>query len=133
MLTGDSRATAEAVARQLGIDRVASRLFRSKRRKPSSSCRPRVASWRWPVTESTMLPLWLRPTSVSPWGREPMWLWKAPALRSSQGDLRGIVRALRLSRATMRNIRQNLFFAFVYNVLGIPIAAGLPIRSSALS
>jgi Cu+-exporting ATPase len=42
-----------------------------------------------------------------------------------RGDLRGIVRARRLSRATMRNIRQNLFFAFIYNVLGVPIAAGL--------
>jgi Cu+-exporting ATPase len=42
-----------------------------------------------------------------------------------KGDLRGIVRAIRLGRAMMRNIRQNLFFAFVYNALGIPIAAGL--------
>ena len=42
-----------------------------------------------------------------------------------KGDLRGIVRARRLSRATMNNIRQNLFFAFVYNVLGVPIAAGV--------
>ena len=42
-----------------------------------------------------------------------------------KGDLRAIVRARRLSRATLRNIRQNLFFAFVYNALGIPIAAGL--------
>jgi Cu+-exporting ATPase len=42
-----------------------------------------------------------------------------------QGDLRGIARARRLSRATMRNIRQNLFFAFVYNLLGVPIAAGV--------
>ena len=42
-----------------------------------------------------------------------------------QGDLRGMVRARRLSRATMRNIRQNLFFAFVYNVLGVPVAAGV--------
>jgi Cu+-exporting ATPase len=42
-----------------------------------------------------------------------------------QGDLRGIVKAIRLSRGVMRNIRQNLFFAFVYNALGIPIAAGL--------
>jgi P-type Cu+ transporter len=42
-----------------------------------------------------------------------------------KGDLRGIVRAQRLSRATMRNIRQNLFFAFVYNALGVPVAAGV--------
>jgi Cu+-exporting ATPase len=42
-----------------------------------------------------------------------------------KGDLRGIVRARRLSRAAMRNIRQNLFFAFVYNVLGVPVAAGV--------
>jgi Cu+-exporting ATPase len=42
-----------------------------------------------------------------------------------KGDLRGIVRARRISRATMSNIRQNLFFAFVYNVLGVPIAAGV--------
>ena len=42
-----------------------------------------------------------------------------------KGDLRGIVRARRLSRATMKNIRQNLFFAFVYNVLGVPVAAGV--------
>jgi Cu+-exporting ATPase len=42
-----------------------------------------------------------------------------------KGDLRGIARAIRLSRATMRNVRQNLFFAFVYNALGVPIAAGV--------
>jgi Cu+-exporting ATPase len=42
-----------------------------------------------------------------------------------KGDLRGIVRAIRLSRATMRNIKQNLFFAFLYNALGIPVAAGV--------
>jgi len=42
-----------------------------------------------------------------------------------RGDLRGLVRARRLSRATMRNIRQNLFFAFAYNVLGVPVAAGV--------
>ena len=44
-----------------------------------------------------------------------------------KGDLNGIVRARRLSRATLRNIRQNLFFAFVYNALGLPVAAGVPV------
>ena len=52
--------------------------------------------------------------------------------RCVTGDLRGIVRARRLSRATMRNIRQNLFFAFVYNVVGVPIAAGVLYPLSAL-
>ena len=47
-----------------------------------------------------------------------------------KGDLRGIVRARRLSRATMRNVRQNLFLAFVYNAVGVPVAAGISIRFS---
>jgi Cu+-exporting ATPase len=52
-----------------------------------------------------------------------------------RGDLRGIVRARTLSRATMRNIRQNLFFAFVYNALGVPLAAGVlyPVLGALLS
>jgi len=52
-----------------------------------------------------------------------------------KGDLRGIVRARRLSRATMRNIRQNLFWAFAYNVLGVPVAAGIlyPVKGLLLS
>ena len=50
---------------------------------------------------------------------------ESAAVTLVKGDLRGIVRARRLSRATMRNIRQNLFFAFVYNALGVPIAAGV--------
>ena len=50
---------------------------------------------------------------------------ESAAVTLVQGDLRGIVRARRLSRATMANIRQNLFFAFVYNALGVPVAAGV--------
>ena len=50
---------------------------------------------------------------------------ESAAITLVKGDLRGIVRARRLSRATMRNIRQNLFFAFVYNAVGVPIAAGV--------
>jgi Cu+-exporting ATPase len=50
---------------------------------------------------------------------------KSAGVTLVKGDLRGIVRARKLSRATMRNIKQNLFFAFVYNALGVPIAAGV--------
>ena len=68
---------------------------------------------------------WPPRKSASPWAPAPMWRWKAPASRCSKGDLGGIVRARQLSQATMRNIRQNLFFAFIYNAAGIPIAAGI--------
>jgi Cu+-exporting ATPase len=50
---------------------------------------------------------------------------QSAAVTLVKGDLRGIVRAIKLSRGTMRNIRQNLFFAFVYNILGVPLAAGV--------
>ncbi len=54
-----------------------------------------------------------------------MWRWKAPGITLLGGDLMGIVRARKLARATLRNIKQNLFFAFAYNALGVPVAAGL--------
>jgi len=58
---------------------------------------------------------------------------QSSAITLVQGDLRGIVRARTLSRATMRNIRQNLFFAFFYNTIGVPIAAGILYPFSASS
>ena len=54
-----------------------------------------------------------------------MWRLKVPGITLVKGDLTGIVRARLLSQATMRNIRQNLFFAFIYNSIGVPIAAGV--------
>jgi P-type Cu+ transporter len=63
-------------------------------------------------------------TSASPWAVAPMSRSKAPGSRCLTGDLMGLVRARQLSRATMRNIRQNLAFAFLYNAAGVPIAAG---------
>jgi Cu+-exporting ATPase len=60
-----------------------------------------------------------------PWERAPTLLWKSAGVTLLKGDLTGIVRARRLSQAVMRNIRQNLFFAFVYNALGVPVAAGV--------
>ena len=62
---------------------------------------------------------------ASRWARAPTSRWRVPAPRLFNGDLRAIVRLRRLSEGVMRNIRQNLFFAFVYNVLGVPIAAGI--------
>jgi P-type Cu+ transporter len=68
-------------------------------------------------------PAWLRPRSVSPWERETDVAMETGGITLVKGDLRGIVKARRLSQSTMRNIRQNLFFAFVYNALGVPLAA----------
>ena len=63
--------------------------------------------------------------SASPWAPAPTSPSKAPGVTLVKGDLLGIVRARRLSQATMRNIRQNLFFAFIYNSAGVPLAAGV--------
>ena len=63
--------------------------------------------------------------SASPWAPAPTSRSRAPGVTLLKGDLHGIVRARRLSAATMRNIRQNLFFAFIYNAAGVPIAAGV--------
>ena len=111
---------------QLGIDEVdAEVLPEQKARRRRAAAGARAASSRWPATASTTRRRWRRPTSASRWAPAPTSRWRAPASRWCKGDLRGIVRARRLSRATMRNIRQNLFFAFVYNALGVPIAAGV--------
>ena len=66
-----------------------------------------------------------RPTSGSPWAQARPWPSKAPGVPLVKGNLDGIVRARRLAHATMRNIRQNLFFALDYNASGVPVAAGL--------
>jgi Cu+-exporting ATPase len=125
MLTGDNRVTAQAVARSLGIDRVEAEVL------------PQDKAAHVERLQAEGLPVAMAGDGVN----------DAPALARAdvgiamgtgtdvaiesadvvlvKGDLRGIVRARRLSRATMRNIRQNLFFAFVYNTLGVPLAAGV--------
>jgi Cu+-exporting ATPase len=127
MLTGDSRTTAEAVARQLGLaagDVIAEVL---PTQKGAAIAELRVSGERVAMAGDGINDA---PALAAADVGIAMATGAAVAIESAgitllRGDLRGLVRARRLSRATMRNIRQNLFLAFIYNVLGIPIAAGV--------
>ena len=129
MLTGDNRATAAAIATKLGIDEFEAEVLPERKLEIIRKLQGQGRSSPWPATASTT-----RPHSGSQFGIA-MGTGTDVAMESGgitlvKGDLTGIVRARNLSRATMRNIRQNLFFAFVYNAVGVPIAAGVFTRSS---
>jgi len=125
MLTGDSRTTAQAVANKLNIDEVVAEVqpnqkaeivkrFQSEGRKVAMAGdgindAPALAQAHVGIAMGTGTDVAMESAGVT----------------LVKGDLRGIVRAILLSRATMRNIKQNLFFAFVYNSVGIPVAAGV--------
>jgi len=125
MLTGDSRTTAQAVANTLNIDEVVAEVlpnqkaeivkrFQSEGRKVAMAGdgindAPALAQAQVGIAMGTGTDVAMQSAGVT----------------LVKGDLRGIVRAILLSRATMRNIKQNLFFAFVYNSIGVPIAAGV--------
>jgi Cu+-exporting ATPase len=125
MLTGDARATAEAVARQLGIDNVEAEVLPADKetvvRKLQESGK-RVAMAGDGVNDAPAL---ARADVGIAMGTGTDVAIESAHLTLVQGDLRGIVRARNLSEAMMRNIKQNLFFAFLYNILGVPIAAGV--------
>jgi len=125
MLTGDSRTTAEAVARRLGIDEVVADVLPDQK----AAVIERLQRERRVVAMAgdgiNDAPALARADVGIAMGTGTDVAMESAGVTLVKGDLRGIVRARRLSRATMRNIRQNLFFAFVYNALGVPVAAGV--------
>ena len=133
MLTGDARATAEAVARTLGIDDVEAEVLPADKEAVVRRLQAeghKVAMAGDGVNDAPALS---RADVGIAMGTGTDVAIESAGVTLVKGDLRGIVRARRLSEAMMRNIRQNLFFAFVYNVLGVPIAAGVLYPSSGCS
>jgi len=125
MITGDSQATADVVARKLGIDRVVAEVLPEQKAEIVKQLQAEGRIVAMAGDGINDAPALAQAQVGIAMGTGTDVAMQSAGVTLVKGDLNGIIRARRLSQATMRNIRQNLFFAFVYNMLGVPVAAGL--------
>jgi P-type Cu+ transporter len=125
MLTGDNRATAEAVAKTLGIAEFEAEVLPDKKSEVVQRLQKEGRTVAMAGDGINDAPALAQADVGIAMGTGTDIAMETGGITLVKGDLVGIVRARKLSQATMRNIRQNLFFAFLYNSLGVPIAAGV--------
>jgi Cu+-exporting ATPase len=125
MLTGDSRTTAQAVARALGIDDVVAEVLPDQKADVVKRLQAEGRIVAMAGDGINDAPALAQANVGIAMGTGTDVAMESAGITLVKGDLRGIVRARRLSEATIANIRQNLFFAFVYNAIGVPVAAGV--------